>query len=93
MDLPGCSLAIWQAVPMPDRPAPMIRTSKCCVLMASSACLVLWVTGLVEEPWLSRALPVLTDLDILLSFPDTSGVVDGQPDPRPEPLGLCRPGA
>ncbi len=26
----------WQAVPIPDRPAPMIKTSKCCAVMAGN---------------------------------------------------------
>src|ERR1700678_648940 len=35
MVLLGCSDVTWQAVPIPDRPAPMIRTSKCRAFMAS----------------------------------------------------------
>ena len=63
MVLCGNSACTWQAVPMPDSPAPMIRTSKCCAFMVIEH-------GRVAQTTVVEVLTVLIPTDFL-SFPDS----------------------
>ena len=41
-DLPGSSVWSRYAAPMPDKPAPTIRTSRCSVLISSDSVSIVW---------------------------------------------------